>query len=105
MHIPSLTSLYITGCQLTSIPEEFGKVENIHYLLLRDNLLSEIPRGVLCTRECYMLSLDSNRLTEFNFTLEDFPKLKYLSLEGNLFSDSVKTRILDEFITIEILEM
>jgi Leucine-rich repeat (LRR) protein len=105
MQIPSLTSLYITGCQLKNIPEGFGEVENIHYLLLGDNLLSEIPRGVLCTRECYMLSLDSNKLTEFNFTLDDFPKLKFLSLEGNLFSDSVKKRIYDEFKTIEILEM
>jgi len=105
MQIPNLSSLYVTGCQIQDIPQKFGELDNIQWITFRDNMISNIPRGVLCTREIMGLSLDANRLSEFNFTIEDFPKLKFLSLEDNMFSDSVRASIIEEFGSIDVLEI
>ncbi|CAG5098806.1 Oidioi.mRNA.OKI2018_I69.XSR.g15994.t1.cds [Oikopleura dioica] len=75
--------LYLTGVQLTELPEEFGRLQNLELLSLENNKFKEVPFAVTKLRSLRTLYLNSNRLTRIHPSIRDLVNLRYLWLQRN----------------------
>lgn len=77
------TALYLSHCNLTSIPEEVFTLEHLQHLDLRNNRLIFLPREIALLKELKGLYLNCNRLRELPEEVAAPPKIQVLKLDGN----------------------
>ena len=85
-NINTTTKLSLTGDELTSLPESFGRLTKLEYLNLGDNKLTFLPESIGKLTKLEFLKLDVNELNELTSLPESFGKLtnlKVLNLEYN----------------------
>lgn len=103
LELDILSSLNLNGNDIEDIPAGFIRQAELEYLSLRCNRISRIERSSLNLKKCLSLRLDSNRLVDFDFSMSDFPSLIELTLSGNMLSDSVKSKIRQNFANLNVL--
>jgi Leucine-rich repeat (LRR) protein/GTPase SAR1 family protein len=77
------TALYLSHCNLTTIPEEVFELEHLQHLDLKNNRLVYLPRDVSRLKELKGLYLNHNRLKELPDEITSLPHTQVLKLDGN----------------------
>ena len=99
--VRGVQQLEITSSRISSIPAEF-KIWKLWYLDLSDNSLRRFDSSSVDLSNMGLLRLNNNKLTDFPYTKEIAPRLRYLWLKGNQLPDTVKARLKTEFSDINI---
>ena len=87
----ALHTLYLSGLNLTALPEVFSQLVNLQYLDLSFNKFTQKGLSILPTlKNLILLSLDNNNLTEIP-NLNKLPALNFLNLRDNHLSVDAKT--------------
>lgn len=79
----SLQWLILTDNQLTALPEDFGRYQQLQKLALAGNQLEALPASMQQCQELGLLRLALNRFSSFPDWLFRLPKLAWLALGGN----------------------
>jgi len=76
-------SLYLTNMNLTYIPDEVFKLENLEILCLSNNRIHEIPTNIHKLKKLKMLYLDNNNITNIPMEIFNILSLEVLILSEN----------------------
>ena len=75
--------LILTDNQITSLPDDFGKLIRLKKLALAGNRINSLPESMANCRQLELIRLSANQLTEIPDWLLQLPKLSWLALSGN----------------------
>ncbi|MEC7984015.1 MAG: leucine-rich repeat domain-containing protein [Myxococcota bacterium] len=81
--VRKLVQLSLANNRITSLPDRFAQLTDVHTLNLRGNQITEIPTSLGAMRRLKRLYLRDNQITTFPSFLSENPKLEHLSMEGN----------------------
>ena len=65
------------------IKEEWGNPEEVTVIHLKDANINSLPQDILLFKNLVQIYLDNNNFTEIPLILNEFDKLRYISLKGN----------------------
>lgn len=82
-----LRTLFLSGNKLECIPTELSKLENLWYLDLGSNGISEVPEKIPLPKNLENLNLRSNKFSDFPIGIVQMEKLKELELQNNQICD------------------
>jgi len=82
----NLSNLLCHSNELTSVPDEIGKLPHLKNLNLSNNKLTEIPQSLKNCKELFTINLSGNQLTKL-FPLENLAKLAVLDINRNEFAE------------------
>lgn len=86
--------LILTDNQLTSLPEDMGRLHRLQKLALAGNRLSKLPESMANCRALELARLSANELTALPNWLFQMPKLSWLALDGNPLNQAVSYQAL-----------
>lgn len=78
-----VTKLNLSGCKLTSFPENIFEYTNLTKLVLSNNRIKVIPADILKLKKLKMLDLSNNEIKVLHSAVFKLPKLKILNVYGN----------------------
>ena len=78
-----VTKLNLSGCKLTSFPENIFEYTNLTKLVLSNNRIKVIPADILKLKKLKMLDLSNNEIKVLHSAVFKLPKLKILNVCGN----------------------
>ncbi|MHA2366634.1 MAG: leucine-rich repeat domain-containing protein [Candidatus Hodarchaeales archaeon] len=81
--VPSIKRLDISGCNITSLPDNIGNLSNLQLLFARQNQINMIPSTIKGLNYVKKISLIHNNLTSLPDTIGDLSDLVYLYLSHN----------------------
>lgn len=87
LQFENLTTLDLSGCQLTEIPEFIGQLKGLTSLNLGGNKLTEIPESIGQLKGLTFLELGSNQITEIPESIGQLKGLTSLYLYANKITD------------------
>lgn len=97
-----LNTLVLNRNKIESFDIDKSYMPNLQVLDLSFNQLKIPPRFLSENCSLIRLNLESNQLTQFDFTHEELSSINHLCLDDNLFSKKEKNKIQKEFnITLE----
>ncbi len=77
--------LILTDNQITSLPEDFGRLTRLQKLALAGNRLSRLPDSIKACESLELIRLAANQLIEFPNQLLALSRLAWLAFSGNPF--------------------
>lgn len=78
-----VTKLNLSGCNLSSIPENIIEYPNLTKLVLSNNKIKVIPSNIIELNKLRVLDLANNEIKVLHSAVFKLPKLKTLNLYGN----------------------
>ncbi|QYX31879.1 leucine-rich repeat domain-containing protein [Sphaerospermopsis torques-reginae] len=81
--LTNLTQLYLSGNQITEIPEAIAKLTNLTKLDLSENQITEIPEAIAKLTNLTKLDLSENQITEIPEAIAKLTNLTKLDLSEN----------------------
>ena len=81
--LSNLRELYLSGNQLTSVPESLWRLSKLGDLYLNDNQLTSVPESLGCLPNLEQLYLSANQLTSLPESLGRLSNLRELYLREN----------------------
>lgn len=78
-----VAKLNLSGCNLTSFPENIFEYTNLTKLVLSNNRIKVIPSEIIKLKKLKMLDLANNEIKTLHGTVFKLPKLKILNVYGN----------------------
>lgn len=84
--LPTLTRwLILTDNEITSLPDDFGKLVRLQKLALAGNCLTSLPDSIVHCQKLELIRLSANQLVAFPDALLALPRLAWLAFSGNPF--------------------
>ncbi|ETX11236.1 serine/threonine protein kinase [Marinomonas ushuaiensis DSM 15871] len=80
--------LILTDNQITSLPEDFGRLTRVKKLALAGNRLTSLPDSIKQCESLELVRLAANQLTSFPMQILNLPRLAWLAFSGNPFCAS-----------------
>ncbi|KAL6940003.1 hypothetical protein ACO0QE_003881 [Hanseniaspora vineae] len=97
--------LYMQKNKLESLPDNFGKLNSLRLLDLKDNKIAAFPSAIL-PPSVEILDISHNLISDLDVSLaETLPNLKYLNLKHNKFTSINKLAPLLKLPRLRILEL
>ena len=84
--LTSLTTLFLSNNELTSLPESFGKLSSLQRLVLSENNLDSLPKSFTNLSSLKELLINENRLTALPDDIGKLTLLEELNAEHNRLS-------------------
>jgi Leucine-rich repeat (LRR) protein len=81
--MPDLDNLVLSGCQLTTLPDELAILENLMTLRVDQNQLTDLPAGIARIPWLTMMDLSANRLQTLPEWISEMPRLNFLDVSNN----------------------
>jgi Leucine-rich repeat (LRR) protein len=85
--LKGLTCLRIDNCNLTRIPPNIHKLNNLEYLTLSKNQISEIPESLGKINKLEFLDLAYNKISKIPSSLNNLTSLYHFDLRDNCITD------------------
>lgn len=89
----NLRNLNLSLNQLKTLPKEIGTLSELTKLWCRENQLTTLPKEIAELKNLLVLDLTANQLTALPKEIKNLQNLTILDLNGNNFSDSEKEKI------------
>jgi Protein tyrosine and serine/threonine kinase/Leucine rich repeat len=93
---PSLHWLILTDNVITQLPDEIGHCQGMRKLMLAGNQLSQLPDGLRDCQALELLRISDNRLSALPDWLWQLPRLAWLACAGNPFSAADEARAAEQ---------
>jgi leucine-rich repeat protein SHOC2 len=78
-----VVGLYLNNCNITTLPESIGKLNNLKVLSLTNNKLTKLPDAICDLTSLRQLDLSENKLTSLPENIDQLTELKELFLANN----------------------
>ncbi len=96
--------LYLNKQGLSDIPLEVCQMKNLKHLFLSDNDLSDLPRELSNLSNLEILGLTRNNLTSVPAVLDDLPNLKKLYISQSVYNNLNWDLVMERGIQIQIIQ-
>ncbi len=84
----NLRWLILTDNKITQLPEKIGELYRLEKLMLSGNQLTQLPESIARCKNLALLRVSANQLVDFPYLLLSLPRLAWLAFAGNPFCEA-----------------